>query len=78
MRDLHKELGHATPKTKGILIRWAAINDTLISPISWLLGGGRDSYEAAFELAGLAPGEAGKAPSRRRRRHSATRAMELG
>jgi 2-polyprenyl-3-methyl-5-hydroxy-6-metoxy-1,4-benzoquinol methylase len=58
MRDLHnKEWGHAAPKTDGITIRWAALDDRLVSPVSWLLGGKRNFYEATLELAGLAPGE---------------------
>jgi ubiquinone/menaquinone biosynthesis C-methylase UbiE len=51
------KLSYAAPETDGITIRWAGLYDSLVSPVSWLLGGGRTFAQATVELAGLAPGE---------------------
>ncbi len=48
---------HQAFETEGITIHWAGLYDSLVSPMSWLLGGGRTFAQATLEMAGLAPGE---------------------
>lgn len=53
----HRAPAHGALETRGVTIHQAGLYNSLVSPVSWLLGGGRTFAQATLELAGLAPGE---------------------